>query len=111
MLNEKSECVDAAGGELVANIARFSSLTKFVLTGTGTQSVKNMGGILNALDNLTELGLVNLARIKLSSTPILHSSQLQILSLEHLGTVHCSQTTALINMLPNLKHLEIKACV
>ena len=111
VLNEKSEYVDAAGGELIANIARFASLTQFVLTGTGTQRIKNMDGILNALDNLTELGLVNLASMELSSTPISHSSRLQILSLKHLGAVYYSQTTALINILPNLKHLEIKVCV
>ncbi len=98
-----------AGKELVSALLKFSCLRVVGLVGNGQQEYGSIELMLQELHNLQDLRLVGISSIPLRVQAVSHR-KLKSLQLQQIASLTCAQTTALVNLLPNMECLLIQAC-
>ena len=102
-----AESADLGRRDFLSTISQLQSLRKLGLSGKGSQYVLHMAALLASLPGLQELSLFTVPNVRLES---IRHEKLKVLVLEKMGRLKSSETCILLQELPCLEQLEIKAC-
>ena len=102
-----TESADLGRKDFLSAISQLHSLRKLGLSGKGSQYVLHMATLLASLPGLQELLLFAVPNVRLKS---IRHEKLKVLVLEKMGCLKSSETCILLQELPCLEQLEIKAC-